>query len=69
MNPFQCNMGKSDRILRVVVGLLLIANVFVQHPLGWLGAILVLTGIAGVGPIYHLIGMDTRSTAEMVGFK
>lgn len=71
MNLFKNNVGKVDRIIRVVLGVLLIGNVFfaLQHPIGWIGVILVLTGIAGICPLYSLLGLNTKSAAERVGLK
>jgi uncharacterized membrane protein HdeD (DUF308 family) len=71
MNLFQHNMGKTDRIIRVVLGVLLIGNVFfaLQHPIGWVGVILLVTGIAGICPIYSLLDINTKSAAERVGLK
>ena len=69
MDLFKNNVGKTDRIIRVILGVLLIGNVFfaLQHPIGWLGVILVLTGLAGVCPVYSLLGINTKSAAERVG--
>ena len=71
MDLFMNNVGKTDRIIRVILGVLLIGNVFfaLQHPIGWLGVILVLTGLAGVCPVYSLLGINTKSAAERVGLK
>ncbi len=71
MNLFKNNVGKTDRIIRVILGVLLIGNVFfaLQHPIGWIGVILVLTGIAGICPLYSLLGLNTKSAAERVGLK
>lgn len=71
MNILKHNMGKTDRIIRIVIGVLLIANVFValQHPIGWLGVVLLVTGITGICPIYSLLNIETKSTAEKVGLK
>lgn len=57
----QCNEGKLDRILRVVVGLVLIALVYVgpQTQWGWIGIVPLLTGIVGFCPAYKLFGIDT----------
>ena len=46
MNLFKNNVGKVDRIIRVVLGILLIANVFyaLQNPIGWIGVVLIITG-------------------------
>lgn len=59
-----CNEGKLDRVLRVVVGLVLIALVFVgpQTPWGWIGIVPLLTGIFGYCPAYSLIGVNTCKT-------
>jgi len=55
------NEGKIDRALRIVVGLVLIALVFVgpQTAWGWLGVIPLVTGLVGFCPMYRLIGIDT----------
>ena len=56
-----CNEGALDRSLRVVVGLVLIALVFVgpQTPWGWLGLVPLATGLLGSCPIYTLFGLRT----------
>lgn len=56
-----CNEGKLDRALRVIVGLVLIALVFVgpQTPWGWIGVVPVLTGLLGFCPAYTLLGINT----------
>ena len=71
MNLFKHNMGKTDRIIRVIVGVLLIGNVFfaLQNPIGWIGVILLVTGIAGICPLYSLLNINTKSAAEKVGLK
>ena len=71
MNLSKHNVGKTDRIIRVVLGVLLVGNVFfaLQHPLGWVGVVLIVTGIAGICPLYSLLGINTRSAAEKVGLK
>ena len=68
---FKSNTGKVDRIIRIVVGALLVGNVFVgiQSPIGWIGLILILTGLFGTCPLYSLLGINTRSIAEKVGLK
>lgn len=57
------NEGNFDRALRVIVGLVLIALVFVgpQTPWGWIGVVLVLTGLIGWCPIYTMLGIKTCS--------
>jgi hypothetical protein len=68
VNLFKHNVGKTDRIIRVVLGVLLIGNVFfaLQHPIGWIGVILLVTGIAGICPVYSLLGLNTNSAPERV---
>ncbi len=55
------NVGGIDRILRIIVGVVLIALVFVgpQTPWGWIGVIPLLTGIIGWCPPYALLGINT----------
>jgi Protein of unknown function (DUF2892) len=55
------NVGNVDRILRIIVGLFLIALVFVgpQTAWGWIGLVPLLTGLAGRCPAYSLIGVNT----------
>ncbi len=71
MNLLKNNVGKIDRIIRIVVGIILVGNVFyaLQNPIGWLGVILIVTGIAGMCPLYSLLGINTRSAAEKIGLK
>ena len=71
MNLFKYNVGKTDRIVRVILGVLLIGNVFfaLQHPIGWIGVILLITGLVGICPLYSLLDMNTKSAAERVGMK
>ncbi len=56
-----CNEGRIDRALRVIVGLVLIALVFVgpQTVWGWSGVVPLVTGLVGFCPLYRLIGVDT----------
>jgi hypothetical protein len=48
------NMGKVDKTLRLIVGLILISLVFIgpQTPWGWIGLILVVTSFVGWCPLY-----------------
>jgi uncharacterized membrane protein HdeD (DUF308 family) len=65
------NTGKIDRIIRIIVGVLLVGNVFtgIQTPIGWIGLILIVTGIFGICPLYSLLGINTKSLSEKVGLK
>ena len=55
------NEGKLDRAIRIVLGLALIAMVFIgpQTPWGWIGAVPLLTGLIGYCPIYSVLGINT----------
>jgi Protein of unknown function (DUF2892) len=58
------NEGTIDRALRVILGLVLIALVFVgpQTTWGWVGVVPLLTGLVGFCPLYRLVGINTCST-------
>ncbi|MEJ2055557.1 MAG: DUF2892 domain-containing protein [Calditrichaceae bacterium] len=56
------NVGGIDKILRIVIGLALIALVFVgpKTPWGWIGLILVLTGLFNFCPAYLPFKFSTK---------
>lgn len=58
---FKVNEHPIERVLRVVVGLGLLALVFVgpQTPLGWIGVVPLLTGATGICPLYTVFGFST----------
>ena len=60
------NVGSIDRILRIVVGAVLIALVFVgpQTPWGWIGIIPIATALIGWCPAYRLLGIRTCPVAK-----
>ena len=60
------NEGSIDRSLRVVVGLALIAMVFVgpQSVWGWIGAVPLITGAVGICPLYSVLGLNTCSSSK-----
>ena len=55
------NVGNFDRALRVVLGLILIACVFIgpQTPWGWIGLVPLLTALVGFCPAYRLLGVNS----------
>ena len=59
---FKPNLGLGDRVIRIVIGLLLVAMVFVGPKilLGWAGLYLIATGALGICPIANLLKIDTR---------
>jgi hypothetical protein len=68
---FKNNVGKIDRIIRIVLGVVLVGNVFygLNSPLGWIGLVLIVTGIGGICPLYSLLNINTKSMGEKVGLK
>ena len=68
---FKQNTGKVDRIIQVIVGALLVGNVFVglQTVVGWAGLILIVTGLFGACPVYSLLGINTKTLGEKVGLQ
>jgi membrane-associated protease RseP (regulator of RpoE activity) len=56
------NIGTPDRVLRIVIGVLLIALVFMgpRTPWGWIGIIPLVTALFNFCPLYALLGIKTR---------
>ena len=61
---FETNVGSVDRMIRIIVGLILIALIFVgpKTAWGWIGLIPLITGLARTCPAYSLLGLNTCST-------
>lgn len=55
------NEGNFDRIVRVVVGLVVVSQAFVglQTPWAYLGLVPLATGLVGYCPAYSLLGFNT----------
>lgn len=55
------NEGSLDRILRVILGVVLLSLTVVgpQTAWGWIGLLPLVTGIAGFCPLYRLLGINT----------
>ncbi len=57
------NVGGIDKVLRIIVGIVLIAGVFVLpdvlNPWGWVGLVPLLTGLFNFCPLYPLLGINT----------
>jgi hypothetical protein len=55
------NEGTIDRVLRVILGLVLLSLVFVgpQTAWGWVGIIPLATGLIGSCPVYTILGLRT----------
>lgn len=59
------NEGTVDRVVRVAVGAALLSTVFVGPRTAWglVGLLPLVTGLAGVCPLYWPFGIDTRARA------
>jgi hypothetical protein len=57
------NIGFVERVLRVVVGIVLLASALVgpQTLWGLLGVLPLLSGAMGFCPLYHALGVSGRS--------
>ena len=57
----KCNIGHTDRVLRVAVGVTLmgLAGYGIVGAWGWIGIIPLVTGVLGNCPAYSLLGMNT----------
>lgn len=59
----KCNMGKTDRILRAIVGIVVIgAGVYYQSWWGAIGVIPLGTAIIGFCPAYLPFGISSNKT-------
>ena len=58
---FSNNVGGIDRALRIIVGLVLLALIFVGPKTWWglIGIIPLFTGLFGTCPAYSLMGLST----------
>jgi hypothetical protein len=61
------NVGKPDAIIRIVIGLALIAYAIpLGFPVtgwnwvGWIGVVPIVTALMGICPAYSLLGLSTR---------
>ena len=54
------NVGGLDRILRIIVGLALIAYAFYgAQPIAYIGVVPLITGLIGICPIYSIFKIFT----------
>jgi hypothetical protein len=66
MQPMTVNMGLTDRIVRLVVGIVLIAYAIPigfsstgWNWVGWIGVVPILTALLGTCPLYTALGIST----------
>ncbi|WP_114966282.1 YgaP family membrane protein [Alkalilacustris brevis] len=66
---FVRNVGIIDRVLRVVIGLALIAGYFIWPELAWnwafwIGMVPLASGLVGWCPLYRSLGWSTRDSDD-----
>ncbi|GGN41482.1 hypothetical protein GCM10011349_03620 [Novosphingobium indicum] len=61
MEMFKVNVGSVDRMLRIVLGIVLLALVFVGPKTMWglIGVVPLVTGLFRTCPLYSLLGIRT----------
>ena len=63
---FDVNVGSTDRMIRIIAGIALLALFFVVEMGGWgwlvalVGVVLLATGLMSRCALYSLLGIDTR---------
>lgn len=59
------NIGTVDRVLRIIIGLGLLALIFVGPKTMWglIGLIPLVTAFVGFCPLYRVLGLSTRGKA------
>lgn len=60
------NIGPGDRMLRFILGVVLLLLVFTgpQTNWGWLGLVPLVTSMVGYCPLYAIFGLSTRKAAH-----
>jgi len=60
---FTSNINSVDRILRLIIGFVVLSLAFVgpQTPFGYVGIVLVITAFINFCPLYRIFGFSTRS--------
>jgi hypothetical protein len=55
------NVGTTDKIIRIVLGIVLISQVFIglRSPIGWIGVLLLATAMINFCPVYSLLRIKT----------
>jgi hypothetical protein len=57
---FKANEGTIDRVLRVALGIALVALALTKGWMwAWIGVVPILTGATGICPLYSIFGINT----------
>lgn len=59
------NIGSADRLIRIILGVVLLAMVFVgpKTAWGWIGLVPLATALLGWCPPYQLLGINTNKSS------
>ena len=57
----KCNLGHTERVLRMTLGLTLmgLAGFGITGAWAWIGIVPLVTGMVGIFPAYSLLGINT----------
>lgn len=60
------NVGTIDRVIRIIIGLVLISLVFIGPKTIWglIGIVPLLTALVGFCPLYPIVGISTCGDAK-----
>jgi hypothetical protein len=63
----KCNIGRTDRILRITIGSILMGLAAFQiiGPWAWFGIIPLITGLIGNCSAYSLLGVNTATKSAI----
>ncbi len=62
---FKVNEGTIDRVLRVALGVTLVALALTKGwTWAWIGVVPILTGATGICPLYSILGINTRGAKK-----
>ncbi|HHZ10230.1 MAG TPA: DUF2892 domain-containing protein [Rhizobiales bacterium] len=61
---FKTNVGSADRVIRIVLGVVILSLFFIYPGAWWryytlIGIVPLLTGLAGTCPLYSILGIST----------
>ena len=59
----KCNVGKTERMIRIVLGIIIaVAGVYFKSWWGIVAIVPLITAFAGFCPLYKLLGINTCKT-------
>jgi hypothetical protein len=61
---FKTNVGSADRVIRIVLGAVILSLFFIYPDASWryytlIGIVPILTALAGTCPLYSILGLST----------